>query len=57
MVSRFTYGEKIWEEMGNDLTHWNMEIMDLANEAVFSVWLVDFFPFCEFSTAHRQSTN
>ncbi|PVF97327.1 cytochrome P450 [Serendipita vermifera] len=48
MVSKFTYGEKIWGEMGDNLTNWNMEIMELANEAVFTVWLVDFLHFLRF---------
>ncbi|PVF97330.1 cytochrome P450 [Serendipita vermifera] len=48
MVSKFTYGEKIWDEMGDGLSHWNLEVMDLINEAFFGVWLVEFFHFLRF---------
>jgi hypothetical protein len=46
MVIKFTYGERIWEEMGDVLVPWNVENMDLINEAFFGVWPVDFFHFC-----------
>jgi hypothetical protein len=47
MVSKAAYGTQIWDEMGEELSHWNMEAMDLITEAVFAFWLVDIFHFCE----------
>ncbi|PVF92960.1 cytochrome P450 [Serendipita vermifera] len=49
MVSRFTHGEKIWEEMGADLIPWNLEFMELVNEGLFGFWLVDFFSLLQIS--------
>jgi hypothetical protein len=51
MVSRFTYGEKLVGEMGDDLIKWNLEMLELVNEALFKVWLVNFIPSCEFFLA------
>ncbi|PVF92957.1 cytochrome P450 [Serendipita vermifera] len=48
MVTKITYGEKIWDEMGSDLVSWNVEVMDLINEAFFGSWLVDFFRILRF---------
>jgi hypothetical protein len=45
-----TYGEKIWEELGDGLSRWNYEVMELINEAWWGVWLVEFFRFCESSS-------
>jgi hypothetical protein len=47
MVSKAAYGTQIWDEMGEELSHWNMEAMDLITEAVFAFWLVDIFHFRE----------
>jgi hypothetical protein len=49
MVTNFTYGDKLWEEMGDKLTHWNVDCMDLVNEAFFGFWPVDFLHFCKLS--------
>jgi hypothetical protein len=46
LVSKMAYGQKIWKEMGNELDHWNIELMELVNEAFFTFWIVDIFPFC-----------
>jgi hypothetical protein len=46
MVSRLTYGEQIWNEMGEGLSHWNLEALTLISQAFFGPWLVEFFPFC-----------
>lgn len=48
LVSRATYGDKIWEEMGKDLSHWNKDAMDLIDEAFSSAWLVDVLHFVRF---------
>lgn len=48
MVSKAIYGEQIWKEMGNELSHWNTEAVGVLQEAGFSVFLVDIFPFLRF---------
>ncbi|PVF97216.1 cytochrome P450 [Serendipita vermifera] len=48
MVSKMAYGERIWKEMGNEPSHWNLELMELISEAFFSFWLVDIFHFLRF---------
>ncbi|PVF93563.1 cytochrome P450 [Serendipita vermifera] len=48
IVSKLTYGGKIWDEMGDELSLWNIEVMELFNEAFFAVWLVDIFHFLRF---------
>jgi hypothetical protein len=32
--------------MGDELSLWNIEVMELFNEAFFAVWLVDIFHIC-----------
>jgi hypothetical protein len=49
MISKATYGEQIWREMGEDLGRWNREAMDIIGESLFSFWLVDVFHFRECS--------
>jgi hypothetical protein len=51
MVTKATYGQKIWDEMGDGLSRWNLELMDLVNEAFFAVWMVDFIPLCKFMSS------
>ncbi|PVF93578.1 cytochrome P450 [Serendipita vermifera] len=48
LVSRATYGDKIWEEMGKDLSHWNKDAMNLIDEAFSSAWFVDVLHFVRF---------
>lgn len=48
MVSKATYGEQIWREIGKDLARWNIEAMDIIGESLFSFWLVDVFHFLRF---------
>ncbi|PVF97326.1 cytochrome P450 [Serendipita vermifera] len=48
MVSKVVYRELIWKEMGHELSHWNTEALDILQEAGFSVFLVDVFPFLRF---------
>ncbi|PVF93573.1 cytochrome P450 [Serendipita vermifera] len=48
MVSKATYGTRIWEELGEDLAHWNLEAMDILNETMFGFWPVDMFQFLRF---------
>jgi hypothetical protein len=38
----------MWEELGDGLSHWNQELMELIGEAFFGVWLVEFFHFREY---------
>ncbi|PVG01722.1 cytochrome P450 [Serendipita vermifera] len=48
MVSKATYGEKIWDEMGDDLSKWNLKAVDLTNEVLFNFWLVDILSILRF---------
>jgi hypothetical protein len=48
MIIKITYGETIWEEMGEELIQWNLTAVGQANEAFFAFWLVDIFHFCEY---------
>jgi hypothetical protein len=48
MVSKAVYGEQIWKEMGQDLSHWNTEAVDVLQEAGYALFLVDVFHFCEY---------
>lgn len=48
MVTKATYGQKIWDEMGEGLSRWNLEMMDLVNEAFFAFWMVDIIPSLRF---------
>ncbi|PVF97331.1 cytochrome P450 [Serendipita vermifera] len=48
LVSKLTYGEKIWDEMGEGLSHWNLEALALINEAFFGPWPVEIFHFLRF---------
>ncbi|PVF93568.1 cytochrome P450 [Serendipita vermifera] len=43
-----TYGEKIWDEMGDKLLHWNLEASEYITKALFSFWFVDIFHFLRF---------
>jgi hypothetical protein len=45
MLSRTTYGDRIWDEMGDDLTHWNHDANDNFSEVAFSFWMVNIFHF------------
>ncbi|PVG01693.1 cytochrome P450 [Serendipita vermifera] len=47
MIVKVTYGEQIWEEMGEELMQWNLTAVEQANEAFFAFWLVDMFHFCK----------
>jgi hypothetical protein len=47
MVSKAVYGELIWKEMGKDLSHWNVEAVEILTEASFSLFMVDVFHFCK----------
>ncbi|PVF92950.1 cytochrome P450 [Serendipita vermifera] len=48
LMTKATYGQRIWREMGDSLTRWNMGAMDLVNDALFSFWLVDIIPLLRF---------
>ncbi|PVF97364.1 cytochrome P450 [Serendipita vermifera] len=45
LMSRATYGDRIWNEMGKELSHWNLDGVDNVSEAAFSFWMVDVFHF------------
>lgn len=47
-ISKAAFGNQVWSEMGQELSRWNVEAMDLATEASFTVWLVDIFHFLRF---------
>jgi hypothetical protein len=47
MVVKITYGERIWEEMGSELTNWNLSAVAMASEAMYTFWPVDIFRFCK----------
>jgi hypothetical protein len=47
-VSRATYGDQIWGAMKDDLTHWNIGLMEILNETMLTFWMVDVFHFCKF---------
>jgi hypothetical protein len=46
MITKATYGEQIWHEMGKDLSHWNKDAMDVLTEASFAFFPVNVFNFC-----------
>ncbi|PVF93462.1 cytochrome P450 [Serendipita vermifera] len=48
MVIELTYGEKLWNEIGQDLIGWNMKALEHANEAFSTFWFVDIFHFLRF---------
>ncbi|PVF97319.1 cytochrome P450 [Serendipita vermifera] len=48
MVSKATYGDQIWKEMGDDLSHWNIEAVDVLQEAGYGFKLIDVFPSLRF---------
>ncbi|PVG01723.1 cytochrome P450 [Serendipita vermifera] len=48
MVTKATYGEKLWDDMGDILSERNLEAMDIANEHFFAFWLVDIIPLLRF---------
>ncbi|KAG8858663.1 hypothetical protein FRB91_009445 [Serendipita sp. 411] len=48
LIIDLTYGEAVREEMGDELTDSNQEIMHLAEYALFNAWIVDFLHFLRF---------
>ncbi|PVF93570.1 cytochrome P450 [Serendipita vermifera] len=48
MLTKATYGEQIWREMGNDLSHWNKDAMAVLTEASFAFFPVNVFNFLRF---------
>ncbi|PVF97375.1 cytochrome P450 [Serendipita vermifera] len=48
MVSKATYGDQIWKEMGENLSHWNLEAIEVLSEAAYTFWMVDVFHFLRF---------
>ncbi|PVF93586.1 cytochrome P450 [Serendipita vermifera] len=49
IVSKATYGDRIWKEMGKELLQWNTRAMSVLGEAGWSFWLVDVFHFLRFT--------
>jgi hypothetical protein len=47
-VNEITYGEKVVASMGEEISSWNLEALDLINTAVSTLWFVDVFHFCTF---------
>ncbi|PVF97367.1 cytochrome P450 [Serendipita vermifera] len=48
LISKATYGDRIWAEMGENLSHWNIVFTSLASEGLFGLWLVNIFHFLRF---------
>jgi hypothetical protein len=46
-ISQAAYGERIWDEMGEDLSHWNFDAAENVIDASFSFWSVNVFHFRE----------
>jgi len=47
LVLEVTYGTEITKSLGEELASWNLEAMELVNDAFFEFWLVDVFHFCK----------
>jgi hypothetical protein len=47
MLSKITYGERLYRELGNTLAQWNHKVAQGFDEAFFAFWPVDIFPFRE----------
>jgi hypothetical protein len=47
-VNEITYGEKLLASMGEELSSWNLEALELVSTASSTFWLVDVFHFCVF---------
>jgi hypothetical protein len=48
-VNEITYGEKVLTSLGEELSSWNLEALDLVNTAGSTFWLVDVFHICMFA--------
>ncbi|PVF98743.1 cytochrome P450 [Serendipita vermifera] len=48
IVTKMVYGEGMWNEMGEELSNWNIEGMKMIAEANASLWIVDSFPFLRY---------
>ncbi|KIM28323.1 hypothetical protein M408DRAFT_329427 [Serendipita vermifera MAFF 305830] len=48
VVIEVAYGTKLPGSMSEELSSWNLEIMDLVNAALSNFWLVDIFHFLRF---------
>ena len=47
-VNEITYGEKVIASIGEELSSWNLEALELLLTAVSTFWIVDVFHFCMF---------
>jgi hypothetical protein len=47
-VNEITYGEKVLTSMGEDLSSWGLEAVELLNTVGSNFWLVDIFHSCMF---------
>jgi hypothetical protein len=47
-VSEITYGEKLLASMGEELSSWNLEALELLTAAASTFWLVDVLHFSMF---------
>lgn len=43
IVLEVVYGTEITKRLGEGLTSWNLEAMDMVNESFFEFWFVDIF--------------
>ncbi|KIM28300.1 hypothetical protein M408DRAFT_329411 [Serendipita vermifera MAFF 305830] len=48
IVIEVAYGTKLPTAMSKDVSSWNIELMEIANRAFFTFWLVDIFHFLRF---------
>jgi hypothetical protein len=56
-VNEITYGEKLLASMGEELSSWNLEALELVSTASSTFWLVDVFHFCSVkSLMYRLTT-
>jgi len=46
IVIELTYGKKVRVALGKDFSTWNLEAVDLINDAFLKFWFVDIFKFC-----------
>jgi hypothetical protein len=41
------YGEQLWSEKGEELSHLNADAMKVIAEGTTTFWIVDLLPLCE----------
>ncbi|PVF98744.1 cytochrome P450 [Serendipita vermifera] len=48
IITKMIYGERMWKEMWKDLSHWNLDGMQMIDEGFASFWIVDLLPFLRY---------